>query len=85
MSSQLDMYKERQSELVKTHNGKIIAVRNGQCLGEFATKTDALSVMLAQGYVPGTFIIIRCTEGDKEYTRHFRSRVMSATQDTRAI
>lgn len=85
MSSQLDMYKERQSELVQVHNGKIIAVRNGECLGEFVNKTHALTAMLAKGYAPGTFLIIRCTEGEGEYTRRFRSRVTPTASVARAI
>lgn len=74
MVSQLKLYARNQDELVKRHNGKIIAVKDGECLGEFNSKTEALDFML-QEHLPGTFIIIKCTPGDEEYTRRFRSRV----------
>lgn len=75
MPSQLEMYIAAQTDLLKEHAGKIIAVKDGTFCGEFKTKTDALNAMLARGYAPGTFIVIRCSEGDGEYTRRFRSRL----------
>lgn len=75
MKTQLDMYRERQDDLVKKYNGKIIAVKDGDVLGVFPTKTMAFDAVSAK-HAPGTFIIIKCTPGDKEYTRRFRSRAV---------
>jgi hypothetical protein len=74
MKNQLDMYIAAQNELVKEYNGKIIAVKDGKALGVYPSKTEALEDM-AKRYEPGTFIIIKCTSGDEEYNRRFRSRV----------
>ena len=73
--SQLDYYKQRQQELVKKYNGKIIALKDGEVQGEFSTKTDALEYMAVR-FEPGSFLIIKCTPGDEEYTRRFRNRVV---------
>jgi hypothetical protein len=75
MSNQLDKYKERQSEIAKEFNGKIIAVKDGEVLGDYPSRADALRDMTAKGFTPGSFLIIRCTEGDEEYTATFHSRV----------
>ena len=71
----LEQYKQCQQELVKKHNGKIIAFKDGEVLGEFPTKTHALEYMTGR-FEPGTFLIIKCTPGDEEYTRRFRNRVV---------
>jgi len=73
MRTQLDMYIERQNALVAEYNGKIIALKDGEVLGEYPTKTDALEDMQRKRLVPGEFMIIRCTPGDEEYTRHFHT------------
>jgi hypothetical protein len=74
MFSQLEQYQHNQKDIVKKHNGKIIAVKDGNVLGEFPTKTDALKTMLKK-YEPGTFLILKCSPGEEEYTRRFRTRV----------
>jgi len=68
--SQLEMYKECQSDLLRKYNGKIIAVKDGECLGDFQTKIDALREM-SKKYHQGEFLIIRCTPGEREYTGYF--------------
>ena len=75
MPSQLEYYIQAQQELVSRHRGKIIAVVDGVCQGEYPSKTEAMYDMLAKGHKPGAFLIILCNEGDGEYTRRFRSRV----------
>ncbi|CAK7066431.1 MAG: hypothetical protein DELT_01655 [Desulfovibrio sp.] len=74
MKTQLDLYRHNQERIVQDFNGKIIAVKDGEVVGEFPSKTDALEFMAAR-YEPGTFLVIRCTPGDEEYTRRFRTRV----------
>ncbi|MCL2103226.1 MAG: hypothetical protein FWH25_04215 [Syntrophorhabdaceae bacterium] len=73
MQSQLEMYIERQHSLVAEYNGKIIALKNGEVLGEYPTKTDALEDMRCKRLAPGEFMIIKCTPGDEEYTARFRT------------
>ena len=75
MASQLEMYQARQNEIVKEHNGKIIAVKDGEVQGVFDSKVEALRLM-QEKYAPGTFMIIRCTPDDEEYTAVFHSRAV---------
>jgi len=74
MSSQLEMYIERQSEIVKEYNGKIIAVKDGEVLGGYPTEVHALRAMQKANYSPGSFIILKCTPGNEEYTTSYRAR-----------
>ena len=66
--SELDLYIKNQDELLKKYEGKIIALRHGAVLGEYASKLDALRAMRAMGLKNGEYFIIRCTPGDSEYT-----------------
>jgi len=83
MSTQLDMYTARQAEIVREYNGKIIVVKDGEVLGAYPSKTEAFDAAVKQ-YSPGGFIVIKCTPGDEEYTRRFRSRAIFATAEARA-
>jgi len=74
MTSQLDMYVANQSEIVKKHNGRIIAVKDGEVQGEYLSKVAALRDMQAK-FPPESFLIIKCTAGNEEYTATFHSRV----------
>jgi hypothetical protein len=71
--SQLKMYIQRQNALVAEYNGKIIALKDGEVLGAYPTKTDALEDMRRRHLVPGEFMIIKCTPGDEEYTARFHT------------
>jgi len=73
MRTQLDMYIERQHSLVTEYNNKIIALKDGEVLGEYPTKTDALEDMHRKRLAPGEFMIIKCTPGDEEYTARFHT------------
>ena len=71
--TQLDMYIRRQNALIAEYNGKIIALKDGEVLGVYPTKTDALEDMLRKRLVSGEFIIIKCTPGNEEYTARFHT------------
>ena len=73
--SQLEMYKERQIELVKEFNNEIIAVKDGECLGKFNSLVEAYRAMDNSGYKEGEYIIIKCTPDDSEYTAFFANCV----------
>lgn len=77
MPSQLEQYIEKQPELLAKYAGKILALHNGEVEGVFDSKLAALNAMRKK-YAPGDFMVIRCMPGDGEYTRRFRSRVLSA-------
>jgi hypothetical protein len=71
--TQLEMYIRRQNSLVAEYNGKIIALKDGEALGVYPTKTDALEDMQRRRFMPGEFMIIKCTPGDEEYTARFHT------------
>lgn len=71
MLDQLEQYKQHQAALVAEHNGKILAVKDGACLGEFETYLDALDFVDLKGFKEGEYIVLRCTPGTEEYTGYF--------------
>lgn len=73
MPNELDLYIQNQPELLKKYNGAIIALHHGEVQGVYPSKLDALNAMMER-YKPGDFIVIKCTPGDSEYTRWYRSR-----------
>ena len=81
-ASQLDMYKANQAEIVKKYNGKIIAVKDGVVQGEYPSKVEALRAM-QEKFAPGSFLVIRCSEGEEEYTGVFHSRVSFKASSTK--
>lgn len=68
---QLDMYIEKQEELLERFNGKIIAVSNGECIGAYDSLVDAYRDMVARNLQEGDYIILRCTPGPSAYTSYF--------------
>ena len=78
--SQLDFYKEVQSELLKNYANQIIAVKDGVCLGSYKTRVDALRDMESRGFKNGTYLIILCTPGEKEYTTFFANSWLFASR-----
>lgn len=72
--SELECYKKNQAELVRRYQGRILALKQGEVVGVYDSKVDALRDMKARNFAPGSFLIVRCTPGDEEYTRRYRSR-----------
>ena len=72
--SELELYIQNQDALVAKYNGKILALHGGEVQGVYDSAVDALEDM-KQKFAPGSFQIIKCTPGNREYTRRFRSRV----------
>lgn len=70
--SELELYIQKQPELVAKYNGKIIALHHGEVEGVFDSKLEALKAMKTK-YAPGDFMIIKCTPGDGEYVKYTRS------------
>lgn len=77
LGQELSLYKQQQSRLVKLYANRIIALKDGLVLGDYDSKIDALDDMKEKKIAPGTFLIIKCTPDDSEYTRRFRSRVLT--------
>lgn len=72
MQSELELYIENQTGLVKRYNGKIIALHHGEVEGVYGSKLEAFRAMRTK-YEPGDFMIIKCTPGNEQYTIFMRS------------
>lgn len=79
--SQLDMYIKNQNELLKKYNGKLIAVSNGNFLGEYPNELVAYRDMVKRGIKEGDFMIVKCTPGDGAYTSYFANWFPIETED----
>ncbi len=69
--SQLDMYIENQDELLKKHDGQIIAVQNGKFLGSYPDELTAYRDMVKRKIKDGDYLIVECTPGNSAYTAYF--------------
>lgn len=69
--SQLSMYIENQDKLLEEHNGQIIAVQDGNFLGDYPDELAAYRDMVKRGIKQGDFLIVRCTPGNEGYTSYF--------------
>ena len=62
-----DYYLAHQDEMVKLYDGKVIAIKGTRVLGVYDSHGDALRET-SKSHQPGTFIIQKVSEGDKDYT-----------------
>ena len=69
---QLDYYKIHQQEFLKDYNGKVLLIQNEQLVKTFDDRTSAYQYG-KKNLDPGTYFIIKCTPGDKEYTVNYAS------------
>jgi len=70
-------YIENQDELVKKYNGKFIVIKDNAVIKAFKTEDEAYFDSIGK-YEAGTFMIQKCSPGDKDYTQMFHSRVIFA-------
>jgi hypothetical protein len=67
-------YIEHQDELVQKYNGKYLVIKGEQIAGAYDTKVEAYTET-SKKYETGSFLIQRCSPGNKDYTQTFYSRV----------
>ena len=77
LEKEFKYYLDNQDELVKKYNGKYLVIRDNAVVETFKSEDDAYFSSVEK-YVPGTFMIQRCSPGDKDYTQRFHSRVIFA-------
>lgn len=70
-------YLENQPSLVKSYGGKFLVIANKQVIAHFDSDFEALQYA-SEKLTPGSFIIQKCTSGEKDYTQAFHSRVVFA-------
>ena len=74
LDKEFQYYLEHQAELVEKYNGRYLVIKDEAVVGNYATLNNALQYA-RQKYELGTFLIQKCSEGDKDYTAKYHSRV----------
>lgn len=72
LKKQFDFYLENQESLVGKYLNKVLLIHGGEVVKVFDNKTEAYSYG-RDNFVPGTFLIIKCTPGEQEYTVNYRT------------
>jgi hypothetical protein len=69
-------YLKHQNEFVKLFDGRFIVLKNKKVIGDYATYHEAYHDTLKKHKL-GTFIIQKCSPGEKDYTVTIYSRNFS--------
>lgn len=77
LKEEFQYYLDNQEELVKKHDGKVLVIKDCKVVGIYLDEMSALFES-EKKYTPGTFIIQRCSLGDKDYKAVYQSRVIFA-------
>ena len=64
---QLLFYVMNQAEYVKKYDGKILLFHDEKLVNSYDTRGDAFRYGI-EHFKPGTFLIIKCSDGDAEYS-----------------
>lgn len=72
LKKQFDFYLKNQDELVGKYLNNVLLIHGGKVVKAFENKTEAY-VYGRENFEPGTFLIIKCTPGDQEYTVNYRT------------
>jgi hypothetical protein len=75
LNKEFKYYIDNQGELLKSYKNRFIVITRGNVVGDYDTIDEAFFDAVKK-YEPGTFIIQKCTEGDKDYTQMFHSRAI---------
>ncbi len=71
---EFQFYRDNQNDMVEKYDGKTIVIKNGVVLGAYNSAGEALKET-KKAHELGSFLIQKVSEGNKDYTRTFRSRV----------
>jgi hypothetical protein len=74
LHKEFEYYLAHQDELVAKYNGKYVVIKGQQVIGAYDDIREAVDTT-AKTQQMGTFLVQKCTPGDNDYTRSFRSRV----------
>ena len=74
LKREFQYYVEHQDELVSRYNGKHLVIKGEAVLGAYDSVQEAY-VAAVKEHAPGTFLIQRCSPGEKDYTATYNSRV----------
>lgn len=71
---EFEFYLSYQGEIVKKYDGRYIVIKDMVVLGAYDSALEAL-MESKKHHKLGTFLIQKVSEGDKDYTQTFHSRV----------
>lgn len=74
LKDEFHYYLDHQEELVKKYNGKVLAIKGQEVIGVYNSELEAVT-KTRKIHEMGTFLVQRCSPGDKDYTATFHSRV----------
>lgn len=74
LEKEFDYYLKNQARLVRKYRGKHIVIKDHRVIGTYRSTLEAIEKTSAK-YALGTFLIQKCTPGEKDYTRYYHSRV----------
>ena len=70
LKKEFEYYLDNQDELVKLYNGKYVVIKDDSVVGAYDTESEAYYGSVEK-YPLGSFMIQKCTPGDKAYTQRF--------------
>lgn len=68
LKEQFHYYLENQEMFVEQYNGRVVALKDGEVLGDFANHGEAIRELKLKGYDLGTFMLQRVSPGNEAYT-----------------
>lgn len=74
LKDQFQYYLDYQEDLVKKYNNKVLVIKDFQVV-EVCKSIEEAYFLAKKKYAPGSFIIQKCSSGEKDYTAVFHSRV----------
>jgi hypothetical protein len=74
LEKEFKYYLDNQDELVKKYDGRTLVIIDNEIVGDYDNFKEAYTDSLSK-FEPGTFLIQKCSPGDKDYTFTFHSRV----------
>ncbi len=79
LKPEFDFYLAHQSELVSQYEGKYLVIKDEGVRGAYESLKEAIETAIGNlHYLPGDFLVQRCTPGNSDYTQTFHSRVSFA-------
>ena len=76
LDTELKYYIDNQDEIVKSHNGKVVVIKDNKVVGAYDSREQAYFESIEK-YKLGTFLLQLCTPGDEAYTiKNFRRELI---------
>ena len=74
LEKEFKYYLDNQDELVKKYNNHVLVIIDNNVVAYYDDFEEAV-LESAKQYKVGTFLVQKCTAGNKDYTETFHSRV----------